>query len=176
MKVLLDTHAFIWWDSAPEKLSPQARAACQDRTNLLLLSVASAWEMQIKLQLGKLRLRLPLAEVIVSQQQTNDLQVLPIALNHILALQSLPAHHKDPFDRLLIAQAKYLDIYFCTLFVSRSQQYQWETLVQNVREFLSRYLTLKRQCSSAMIRCLYTIRSRWCGEMVCAAVSIYVSG
>ncbi len=64
MKVLLDTHAFIWWDSAPDQLSPRARAACQDRTNLLLLSVASAWEMQIKLQLDKLHLHLPLAEVI----------------------------------------------------------------------------------------------------------------
>ena len=105
MKVLLDTHAFIWWDSTPDKLSPRARAACQDRTNLLLLSVASAWVMQIKLQLGKLHLRLPLAEVIASQQQTNDLQVLPVALSHVFALQGLPAHHKDPFDRLLIAQA-----------------------------------------------------------------------
>lgn len=105
MKVLLDTHAFIWWDSDPDQLSPQARAACQDRTNLLLLSVASAWEMQIKLQLGKLRLRLPLAEVIASQQQTNDLRVLPVDLDHVLALQGLPAHHKDPFNRLLVAQA-----------------------------------------------------------------------
>ena len=105
MKVLLDTHAFIWWDSAPEKLSPQARAACQDRANLLLFSVASAWEMQIKLQLDKLRLRLSLAEVIADQQQTNNIQVLPVALAHVLALQGLPAHHKDPFDRLLIAQA-----------------------------------------------------------------------
>lgn len=61
--------------------------------------------MQIKLQLGKLSLRLPLAEVIVSQQQTNDIQVLPVALEHVLALQGLPAYHKDPFDRLLIAQA-----------------------------------------------------------------------
>jgi PIN domain nuclease of toxin-antitoxin system len=61
--------------------------------------------MQIKLQLGKLHLRLPLAEVIAGQQQTNDLQVLPVALSHVFALQSLPAHHKDPFDRLLIAQA-----------------------------------------------------------------------
>ncbi len=59
MKVLLDTHAFIWWDSTPDKLSPRARAACQDRTNSPLFSVASAWEMQIKLQLGKLHLRLP---------------------------------------------------------------------------------------------------------------------
>jgi PIN domain nuclease of toxin-antitoxin system len=105
MKVLLDTHAFIWWDSDPAKPSPQARAACEDRTNVVLLSVASAWEMQIKLQLGKLDLRLPLAEVIASQQQTNDIQVLPVALGHVLALRDLPAHHKDPFDRLLIAQA-----------------------------------------------------------------------
>lgn len=105
MKVLLDTHAFIWWDSAPEKLSPRARAACQDRTNVLLFSVASAWEMQIKLQLGKLQLRLPLAEVITDQQQTNNIQMLPVALGHVLALQGFPTHHKDPFDRLLIAQA-----------------------------------------------------------------------
>jgi PIN domain nuclease of toxin-antitoxin system len=105
MKVLLDTHAFIWWDSDPTKLSPQAHAACEDRVNVILLSVASAWEMQIKLQLGKLDLRLPLAEVIASQQQSNDIQVLPVVLGHVLALQDLPAHHKDPFDRLLIAQA-----------------------------------------------------------------------
>jgi PIN domain nuclease of toxin-antitoxin system len=61
--------------------------------------------MQIKLQLGKLHLRLPLAEVVAEQQQTNDIQVLPVALGHVLALQDLPTHHKDPFDRLLIAQA-----------------------------------------------------------------------
>jgi PIN domain nuclease of toxin-antitoxin system len=77
MKVLLATYAFIWWDSAPAKLSPPARAACQDRANLVCLSVASVWEMQIKLQPGKLHLRLPLAEVIAGQQQTNDIQVLP---------------------------------------------------------------------------------------------------
>jgi PIN domain nuclease of toxin-antitoxin system len=104
MKVLLDTHAFIWWDSDSAKLSPQARAACQDRANLVLLSVASVWEIQIKLQLGKLHLRLPLADVVAEQQQTNDIQVLPVALGHVLASQDLPAYHKDPFDRLLIAQ------------------------------------------------------------------------
>jgi PIN domain nuclease of toxin-antitoxin system len=73
VKVLLDTHAFIWWDGAPTKLSPQARAACEDRANVVLLRVASAWEMQSKLQLGKPSLRLPLAEIIASQQQTNDI-------------------------------------------------------------------------------------------------------
>jgi PIN domain nuclease of toxin-antitoxin system len=103
--VLLDTHAFIWWDSDPTKLSPQVRAACEDRTTVVLLRVASAWEMQLKLQLGKRDLRLPLAEVSANQQQTNEIQVLPVALGHILALQDMPAHHKAPFDRLLIAQA-----------------------------------------------------------------------
>jgi PIN domain nuclease of toxin-antitoxin system len=69
MNVLLDTHAFIWWDSDPTKLSPQARAVCEDRANVVLLSVARAWDMQIKLQLGKLDLRLPLGEVITIGHQ-----------------------------------------------------------------------------------------------------------
>jgi len=78
---------------------------CQDRTNLVLLSVASVWEMPIKLQLGKLHLCVPLAAVSAGQQQTNDLQVLAVALGRVLALQGLPAYHKGPFDRLLIVQA-----------------------------------------------------------------------
>jgi PIN domain nuclease of toxin-antitoxin system len=106
MKLLLDTHAFIWWDSEPGKLSPQALLLCQDRENSLLLSVASIWEMQIKLQLGKLSLKLPLAVVIEGQRQTNGVEVLPVRLEHVLALEMLPPHHKDPFDRLLIAQAQ----------------------------------------------------------------------
>jgi PIN domain nuclease of toxin-antitoxin system len=106
MKLLLDTHAFIWWDSEPGKLSPQALLLCQDRENSLLLSVASIWEMQIKLQLGKLSLKLPLAVVIEGQQQTNGVEVLPVRLEHVLPLEMLPPHHKDPFDRLLIAQAQ----------------------------------------------------------------------
>jgi PIN domain nuclease of toxin-antitoxin system len=104
MKLLLDTHTFIWWDSEPARLSPRALALCQDQANTLLFSVASGWEMQIKLQLGKLRLNLPLADVIATQQQANGVQVLPITLPHVLALSSLPTAHKDPFDRL-IAQA-----------------------------------------------------------------------
>jgi PIN domain nuclease of toxin-antitoxin system len=70
------------------------------------LSVASIWEMQIKLQLGKLSLKLPLAVVIEGQRQTNGVEVLPVRLEHVLALEMLPPHHKDPFDRLLIAQAQ----------------------------------------------------------------------
>jgi PIN domain nuclease of toxin-antitoxin system len=105
MKLLLDTHTFIWWDSEPSQLSSAALSACQDRTNSLLLSVVSVWEMQIKSQLGKLRLSLPLPEIIRRQQQTNKIEILPISLDHVLMLQNLPPHHGDPFDRLLIAQA-----------------------------------------------------------------------
>ncbi len=105
MKLLLDTHTFIWWDSAPQKLSPKALAFCQNPENTWLLSMASIWEIQIKLQLGKLSLNLPLPELIESQQQTNNIELLPINLIHVLTLDSLPKHHKDPFDRLLISQA-----------------------------------------------------------------------
>ena len=110
MKLLLDTHTFIWWDSEPSRLSSQALSLCQNQENTLLLSVASVWEMQIKLQLGKLSLKLPLAEVIESQRQANGVEVLPIRLEHVLTLEKLPAHHKDPFDRLLIAQAQVEDV------------------------------------------------------------------
>ena len=105
MKLLLDTHTFIWWDSSPQKLSPKALALCQNPENILLLSIGSIWEMQIKIQLGKLSLNLPLPELIESQQQTNNIEVLPINLTHLFALDSLPNHHKYPFDRLLISQA-----------------------------------------------------------------------
>ena len=105
MKLLLDTHVFIWWADNPEKLSPAALSALEDEANELLLSVASVWEMQIKIQLGKLKLSLPLKELVKNQQETNNLMVSPVALTHVLALDALPFHHKDPFDRLLIAQS-----------------------------------------------------------------------
>jgi PIN domain nuclease of toxin-antitoxin system len=78
MKLLLDMHTFIWWDSETARRSPQALALCRDWANAVLLSVASVWERQIKLQLGKLKLNLPLAEVIESQRQTNNVEVLPV--------------------------------------------------------------------------------------------------
>lgn len=75
-------------------------------TNTLALSVASVWEMQIKAQLGKLQLAKPLSEIIQHQQEQNQLQLLPVTLPIVLALDDLPMHHRDPFDRLLIAQAR----------------------------------------------------------------------
>ena len=104
MRLLLDTHAFIWWDGDPVKLSPRVRTLCQDPANTLTLSLTSVWEMQIKIRLGKLRLRLPLKDTI-STQQANGIRLLSITLPHIFALEGMPHHHGDPFDRMLIAQA-----------------------------------------------------------------------
>lgn len=105
MRYLLDTHTFIWWDSKKVKLSQKVLKICQNLENTLILSVASVWEMQIKSQLGKLTLKVPLSTIIENQVDSNNLQVLPIQLPHILALENLPPHHRNPFDRLLIAQA-----------------------------------------------------------------------
>ncbi|PDV97584.1 type II toxin-antitoxin system VapC family toxin [Candidatus Chloroploca asiatica] len=105
MKLLLDTHTFIWWDSDPAKLSATALALCSDPANDLILSVTSLWEMYIKHQLGKLSLRLPLVDIVAHQQATNSVNVLPILPTHVFALDGLPTVHKDPFDRLLVAQA-----------------------------------------------------------------------
>ena len=105
MKLLLDTHTFIWWDSQPANLSGAATAALSDPSNSLILSTASVWEMAVKVDLGKLTLRLPLAQIVSHQQTTNGLVVLPVTLPHVLELERLPRPHRDPFDRMLIAQA-----------------------------------------------------------------------
>lgn len=104
MKLLLDTHAFLWWDNEPARLSPRVLALCRDPSTELILSVGSVWEMQIKAALGKLTLSTPLPAMIAAQQQANQMRVLPVTLEHVLALERLPQYHQDPFDRLLIAQ------------------------------------------------------------------------
>jgi PIN domain nuclease of toxin-antitoxin system len=105
MKFLLDTDTFIWADLSPEKLSPKCQNLLLDPDNILILSLTSVWEMQIKYQLGKLNLRLPLPDLVREQQEINSIQILEIELDHVWALDRLENHHKDPFDRLLIAQA-----------------------------------------------------------------------
>lgn len=105
MKLLLDTHAFIWLDSQADRLSQKPRAAINDQNNSLYVSTASLWETQIKTQLGKLSLQKPLKQIVEEQQQSNQLLILPVIFTHVLALGDLPLRHKDPFDRLLIAQA-----------------------------------------------------------------------
>ena len=105
MRLLLDTQIFIWWDSEPERLPPRLLALCEDPQNVLVLSVASVWEMQIKAQLGKLELSRSLAVILEEHREENLLTLLPIELPHVLALEQLPFHHKDPFDRVIVAQA-----------------------------------------------------------------------
>ena len=105
MKLLLDTHAFIWWDSEQTRLSGKALAVCLDPANSLHLSLASLWELQIKMQLGKLTLRFSL-ENILDDQRRNGLSIEEIRIEDILGLSHLPTFHRDPFDRLLIAQAQ----------------------------------------------------------------------
>jgi len=105
MKLLLDTHTFIWWDSEPERLTQKVLSMLQNPKNVLLVSMASLWEMQIKLQLGRLKLNTPLEELVRGQLEINMIDILDIKLEHILALGQMPSHHKDPFDRLIIAQA-----------------------------------------------------------------------
>lgn len=105
MKLLLDTHIFLWWDSEPTKLSNNVLTALTDPRNSLFLSVVSVWEMQIKKDIGKLSLRIALADMLIEQETKNQIKVLPIEAKHIFGLETMPQHHKDPFDRLIIAQA-----------------------------------------------------------------------
>ena len=106
MKLLFDTHTFMWWDSDLDKLPQHVQNLCFHPENQLVLSIVSVWEMQIKVQIGKLDLGKPLAEVIANQRKTNQIQLLPVYYDHVLELNNLPLYHKDPFDRLLIAQAR----------------------------------------------------------------------
>lgn len=106
MKLLLDTHAFIWWDSAPTKIPAATLYQLENLENEVCVSIASLWEIQIKTQLGKLALKTDLAPLVRQQQTENGISLLPISLSHILELDQLPYHHKDPFDRIIIAQSR----------------------------------------------------------------------
>ena len=105
MRLLLDTHTFLWFISGDPQLSSKARELISDPENEVLLSVASLWEIVIKAGLGKLKLAGSFDEVIPLQLRSNDIEVLGIELAHLGELSRLPQHHKDPFDRLIIAQA-----------------------------------------------------------------------
>jgi len=106
MKLLMDTHTFMWWHSEPERIPRETLALLQNPDHELLLSVVSLWEMQIKVQLGKLTLRDDLEIMLKIQQEQNNIILMSIIFLHILELRNLPLHHKDPFDRLLIAQSR----------------------------------------------------------------------
>lgn len=105
MRLLLDTHAFIWLWEDVSKVPPRVLAACENPENQLYLSIASIWEMQIKVGVGRLSFQQPLPEIIENQKNENGVSILPVSLPHLWQLAALPAHHIDPFDRLLVAQA-----------------------------------------------------------------------
>ncbi|MBC7796309.1 MAG: type II toxin-antitoxin system VapC family toxin, partial [Pyrinomonadaceae bacterium] len=88
------------------KLSSRIAFEILNPANNLFLSIASVWEIQIKIQIGKFKFQDSLADVIAEQQQIKNIKILPIQNSHIIELENLPFHHKDPFDRIIIAQAK----------------------------------------------------------------------
>jgi PIN domain nuclease of toxin-antitoxin system len=110
VRILLDTQCLLWMAGEPERLSVRARQLVDDRGHELLLSTASAWEIAFKYGLGKLRLPEPPAQFVPSRLQTLGVRPLAIELTHALHVATLPPHHRDPFDRLIIAQAQLEDI------------------------------------------------------------------
>jgi PIN domain nuclease of toxin-antitoxin system len=105
MKIVLDTHAFLWWITDDDRLSSHARSVITNRENELLLSAVTGWEIAIKAKLGRIHLPGRLDSFIAKQLKLNAIYSLPIHMSHALHVYNLPHHHRDPFDRLLIAQA-----------------------------------------------------------------------
>lgn len=105
MRLLLDTHTLLWLLEGNSQLSPLAMGLLVDPEHELLLSPATYWELAIKVSLGKYKLADPISEFIEEAVQLYGLTILPIELSHAEAVIDLPFHHKDPFDRMLIAQA-----------------------------------------------------------------------
>jgi PIN domain nuclease of toxin-antitoxin system len=106
VNLLLDTHALLWWLTDSRKLGRRARAAIAGSANTVWVSAASAWEIAIKTALGRLEFKEPPEVCLPRELARNDFHELPVALDHALAVGTLPLHHTDPFDRLLIAQAR----------------------------------------------------------------------
>ncbi len=106
MTVLLDTNVVLWLVMAPDRLSEQVRELLRAGATPVLFSAASAWEMSIKWSLGKLELPAPPRELMPSMTRVFNLTALPISHAHATAVASLPDHHRDPFDRVLVAQAQ----------------------------------------------------------------------
>jgi Uncharacterized protein conserved in bacteria len=125
---LLDTHAFLWWTGNPSRLPERLLATLRRQDARLVLSVASTWEMMVKIGLGKLTLTEGLESVIDREVNRNALELLPIAYSHSLALAELPPLHRDPFDRMLIAQASVESL----ILVSRDDLVRQYPLVETI--------------------------------------------
>lgn len=108
MNLLLDTHTFLWFADRNQSahLPGATTSLLEDANNAVFLSLASVWEIAIKVSIGKLQLKAPVTKVVAALISSNTIEVLPITLAHLDLIETLPFHHKDPFDRLLIAQAQ----------------------------------------------------------------------
>jgi PIN domain nuclease of toxin-antitoxin system len=106
VKYLLDTHAWLWLLIEPKRIGPKTRAIVRNASNQFSLSIASAWEIAIKHAAGRLTLPEPPLSYIQSRTAEDAVSLLPVRLDHVCAAAELPRHHMDPFDRLLIAQAR----------------------------------------------------------------------
>src|SRR3989344_5968647 len=105
MRVLVDTHVFLWWVEGDRALPAKARSALANPDNECLLSLASVWELAIKISLGKLRLALPVRRYVAEHVAANGFRLLDIGLSPLGRVEPLTMHPRDPFDRLLIVQA-----------------------------------------------------------------------
>lgn len=127
MRLLLDTHVFLWWNEGSARLSRGARRLLADPQNNLFFSVVSAWEMVLKAQSGKLSLPTPVSTYVPARLNHYGMEMLGLTLEHVLASSALPAHHRDPFDRMLVAQAQVEQLIIVT-HDSHVQKYAVETI------------------------------------------------
>jgi PIN domain nuclease of toxin-antitoxin system len=107
VRLLVDTHAMLWWLRDDPRLSRRARAVLADGDSELLWSIASSWEIAVKLSAGKLELDRPLERLFAELVSEQGVEVLPIGHEHCARVAGLPLHHRDPFDRMLVAQAQH---------------------------------------------------------------------
>ncbi len=114
MRYLLDTHTYLWWVLDDHRLSKRARSILDDPQLDILLSVASIWEITVKLAIGKLALNAPLARVVIDEPDRNGIDSLDVRREHACRTAELPLLHRDPFDRLLVAQAQIEDLTLIT--------------------------------------------------------------
>ena len=130
MKVLLDTHCWLWLQVSPEVFSPPAMSILKNEENTLFLSAASSWEIAINHRLGRLPLPLPPSEYVPSRMQTSGVLGLPVEHAHALRVAELPPLHRDPFDRLLVAQAQTESM---TILTADPQVWQYEVSTVRAR-------------------------------------------
>jgi PIN domain nuclease of toxin-antitoxin system len=110
VRLLLDTHAFLWFITDDPKLSMTAQGLITDPDNEILVSPASYWETAIKVSIGKYPLSVPYETFITQGIEANGFKILPIEPGHTAILTTMPFHHRDPFDRMLVAQAQFEEI------------------------------------------------------------------